>query len=66
MRTSFVLSSALAPEDKLRFSATESLLQQLLPQDEGLNPQWYTAGLKILPGGRGNMGGQLGTGSGTL
>ena len=46
--TSFVLSSALAPEDKLRFSATESLLQQLLPQDEGLNPQWYTAGLKIL------------------
>lgn len=46
--TSFVLSSALVPEDKLRFSATESLLQQLLPQDEGLNPQWYTAGLKIL------------------
>lgn len=45
---SFVLSSALAPEDKLRFSATESLLQQLLPQDEGMNPQWYTAGLKLL------------------
>ena len=45
---SFVLSSALAPEEKLRFSATESLLQQLLPQEEGLNPQWYTAALKIL------------------
>ena len=45
---SFVLSSALAPEDKLRFSATESLLQQLLPQEDGINPQWYTAALGLL------------------
>lgn len=45
---SFVLSSALAPADKLRFSAAESILQQLLAQGDGVNPQWYTIALGLI------------------
>ena len=32
----------------LRFSAAESILQQLLAQGDGVNPQWYTIALGLI------------------